>query len=259
VLTVLVPPIFAAYITFPELVGLKGAVGGGLLVAALPPVLAHTARNLGKRLEPELWKSWGGKPTTRLLRHRDGSIPEPTKRRYFLTLAHVGIQRPTKADEVANPNAADIVYDSAGDWLRRHTRRSGDLSLVAAKNAAYGLARNLLGVRWIGFTLALAIGMAETWLTYQAALSASPKLSGFAAAATVNLLAAAFWLLAVRSDWVRFAADAYASAILECLEPEGATALTLPPSSPARKSTKRKTSTEEPSKELATPMNKIGA
>lgn len=240
VLAVVAPPIFATYMVFPDLVNPKGAAGGILLVGALPPMLAHTARNLGKRLEPRLWAKLGGKPTTRLLRHRDRTIPELTKRRYFLTLEHVGIDRPTEADEAADPFAADTVYESAGDWLRRHTRDPKILSLVANKNRSYGFARNSLGVRWIGFTLTLAAGLAGSWLTYQAAFEASPKLQDFAAAAAVNLLAATLWLLAVNSESVRSADDAYAIAILECLEPGLDLGVASPPGA-TKTPTKRKT------------------
>lgn len=252
VLAVIAPPIFATYVTFPELVSFKGAAGGSLLVAALPPILAHTARNLGKRLEPGLWASWGGKPTSRLLRHRDRTIPEPTKRRYFATLSRAGIERPTEADEVANPPEADMVYASAGDWLRRHTRNPKVVSLVASKNAAYGFARNLLGVRWIGFALTIAVGLAQVWLTWQAHVEASPKLPGYAVGATVNLLAAALWVFAVRSDDVRSAADAYSVAILECLEPEDAA---LGDPSGAGSQPKRSTKAKKPT---GVPANKPG-
>src|SRR3989442_12022556 len=37
-------------------------------------LMANISRELGKRLESTLSESWGGKPTTQLLRHRDGTI-----------------------------------------------------------------------------------------------------------------------------------------------------------------------------------------
>jgi hypothetical protein len=220
VLTVVGPAIFATYAILPDLVTLKGAAGGTILVAGLPPVLAQTARDFGKALEPGLWASWGGKPTTRMLRHRDTSIPEITKRRYFETLASAGIARPTIEEEDSNPAAADQVYDSAGDWLRRHTRDTKKAAFVASKNTSYGLARNLLGLRWIGVGLTVILGLACLWMASRAASTGSPAVSGLAAAASVNLGCALLWLIAVRPRWVRSAADAYALALLECCEPE---------------------------------------
>ena len=243
VLAVVAPAIFAVYMTFPQLVGLKEIAGGALLVAALPPLLAHTARNLGKRLESGLWASWDGKPTTRLLRHRDQVLAEPTKRRYFeALLLKAGIVRPTAAEESANPAATDRIYESAGDWLRPNTRDPRALSLVAPKNAAYGFARNLLGVRLIGGLSALLVGLAEAALTVQAVVLSSPKYPNFAAAAVVNLGVAALWCFAVRPSAVRLAADAYAIALLECLEPAGghpARPARAPEAAPARKTLKK--------------------
>ena len=124
-------------IAAPALVGTRGLIGSAALFACLPPVLAQTARNRGKALEPALWASWGGPPTTRLLRHRDSTVSEHTKARYFTALAHCAdIVRPTPEGELADPAAADAIYEAAGDWLRPMTRAHAGTSLVAAKNAA---------------------------------------------------------------------------------------------------------------------------
>ena len=244
VLTMVAPCVFAAYSTFPEMVTFKGMAGGGLLVAALPPVLAQAVRDFGKRLEPELWASWGGKPSTRLLRHRDSTIPELTKRRYFSTLASAGIVRPTVEEEAADPSGIDRIYESAGDWLRRQTRDPRKAALVLSKNVAYGFARNLLGVRWIGVALTVSVGVTEAILAWRSLPADRAMFPALAAAAAVNLAAAVIWLLAVRPRWVRSAADAYALMLLECCEPEG------PPRPmrqigdvPATRTTRRKSST----------------
>jgi hypothetical protein len=205
-------------VSVPELESAKGATGGAILVAGLPPFLAQVSRNLGKALEPKLWSAWGGKPTTRLLRHRDKTIVEPTKARYFETLRAAGIIRPTPEDEAADPAAADIHYESAGDWLRRQTRHPKPGDLVAAKNASYGFARNLLGLRWIGLTLALAAAGADGAYAAHLHLSQAEVPPMVVAAFLVNVGAAALWIFAVRPSWVRSEADAYAIALLECSE-----------------------------------------
>jgi hypothetical protein len=41
-----------------------------LSAAGFTLLLANMARNRGKGIERELWKSWGGAPTTQLFRHR---------------------------------------------------------------------------------------------------------------------------------------------------------------------------------------------
>src|SRR5689334_13223644 len=52
------------------------------LVAVLGYLLSQLGRDQGKKKESELWKSWGGSPTTQLLRLTDHSIDKYTKERY---------------------------------------------------------------------------------------------------------------------------------------------------------------------------------
>ncbi len=216
------PVLFAAApmaVAVPVLVGASGLIGSAAMLACLPPVLAQTARNRGKALEPALWASWGGPPTTRLLRHRDGTVSEHTKLRYFAALSRsANIVRPTPEEELADPVAADAVYQAAGDWLRPMTRAHAGTSLVAAKNAAYGLARNLLGIRWVGFALAVATSVGMAAVAYQRWNSPAPDFTLAASAALAGVGCAALWAVAVNGPSVRSAADAYARALLECCD-----------------------------------------
>ena len=50
---------------------LEGGVISLLATGVGTALLAQWGRDAGKRREPQLWKSWGGPPTTRLLRFRD--------------------------------------------------------------------------------------------------------------------------------------------------------------------------------------------
>jgi hypothetical protein len=50
------------------------AIWGVLLSAGFTFLLANVARNWGKSIEPKLWNSWGGAPTTQLLRHSGPAI-----------------------------------------------------------------------------------------------------------------------------------------------------------------------------------------
>lgn len=228
-------------VTAPPLVALTAALPGalawrvtaaGILAGALPPALGFLARNLGKRLEAELWKAWDGKPTTRFLRHRDSTLSEHTKTRYFDFLKAGGITRPTPAEEATDPAAADATYESAGDLLRRHVRVTRCNPHCERQNAAYGFARNILGVRRLGLAAALAAGTIGVLLASWSAWTGSTgeARGPLVAAALLNLVMATFWFWGVRPDWVRSAADAYAIAILETCE----RAASAPVGSPAR-------------------------
>lgn len=118
----------------------------------------NLCRELGKRLEEKLYKGWGGKPTTQLLRHRDKTIEGVTKRRYHSFLA-VKIKEtfPDKNQEAKNPEAADEVYQSGVRWLLNHTRPadSDKFELLSKENVTYGFRRNALAMKPVGLTISI--------------------------------------------------------------------------------------------------------
>ena len=61
-------------------------------------------RDAGKRLQPSLWASWGGPPTTAGLRHRDASNPVLLARRHERIAAITG--RPSRPQ----PKSAQTRY-----------------------------------------------------------------------------------------------------------------------------------------------------
>src|SRR5690348_9817710 len=68
-LVVILPLGLAAIAWFPD-----GIPGWKILSALIitfggAALMSQLARDLGKRKEPALWKSWGGPPTSQLLRH----------------------------------------------------------------------------------------------------------------------------------------------------------------------------------------------
>jgi hypothetical protein len=86
-------------------------------------LMTNICREMGKRLEDRLYPEWGGKPTTQLLRHRDGSIDSVTKRRYHAFLAaKINVAFPDAEQEKSDPAKADEFYQSGARWLLDHTR-----------------------------------------------------------------------------------------------------------------------------------------
>jgi len=58
----------------------------GIASLAVPVILfamADIARRIGKKREPELYRSWGGMPTTRMMRHVDDALDADTKAAYL--------------------------------------------------------------------------------------------------------------------------------------------------------------------------------
>lgn len=119
------------------------------------------ARRLGKKLEPDLFRKMGGKPSTAMLRFRDGEFDRGTKAKWLAFLSKkVGDKPPEEAEEQADHAAVDRYYDRCGDWLREHTRDQKKFKLIFEENVTYGFRRNLLGVKWPGLALNAFVALA---------------------------------------------------------------------------------------------------
>jgi hypothetical protein len=120
-------------------------------------LMTNICREMGKRLEEKLFREWGGKPTTQLLRYRDGTIDSVTKRRYHAFLAaKINTPFPDLNQELLDPAKADEAYQSGARWLLDHTRPDkGKFDLLLRENVTYGFRRNALGVRPLAITVAL--------------------------------------------------------------------------------------------------------
>lgn len=122
-------------------------------------LMTNICREMGKRLENRLYREWGGKPTTQLLRYRDGSIDSVTKRRYHAFLAaKINATFPDAEQEKSDPAKADEAYQSGARWLLDHTRPEDGkkFDLLFRENVTYGFRRNALGAKPLG--IAIAIG-----------------------------------------------------------------------------------------------------
>jgi len=140
----------------PDVSALTGVVTiavscGGLFL------MTNICREMGKRLEDSLYREWGGKPTTQLLRHRDGIIDSVTKRRYHTFLAaKINAAFPDAEQEKTDPAKADEAYQSGARWLLDHTRPEAgkQFALLFRDNITYGFRRNALGTRPLGIIIA---------------------------------------------------------------------------------------------------------
>jgi hypothetical protein len=141
----------------PKATALTAAVTLAVSCGALY-LTTNLCRELGKRLEKKLYREWDGKPTTQLLRHRDGTIEAVTKRRYHAFLAaKIREPFPGKDQEANDPTAADGVYQSGVRWLLNHTRPDDGkkFDLIFKENVVYGFRRNALGMKPIGLVVSI--------------------------------------------------------------------------------------------------------
>lgn len=190
-------------------------------------LLANIARERGRCLEPFLFESWGGKPTTQLLRHRDKTIEGPTKRRYHAFLSEkVSLEFPDETAEAADPALADEVYQSAVRWLLNHTSDKKNFSLIIEENIAYGFRRNAYSLKMIGMSISI-VTFACVLLTEGIVVVGRGKadvinLANVSTSAVIPLVVSAamllIWLLFFTEGLVRNAAFTYAETLLRACD-----------------------------------------
>jgi hypothetical protein len=192
----------------------------GLAVACgLPLLAAQVGRSAGKREEQALYAAWGGPPTTAMLRHRASSNSVALARRHKLIGRAIGIRLPSAAEEDADPDKADAVYETAVAALRERTRNADEFPLVFDEVCNYGFRRNLWGHRTLGIVLAaagalIALGAAVLGVLGVVQVSVPTAL----VVAILDIADAVVWARMVTENWVRQAADAYAERLLSSAE-----------------------------------------
>lgn len=182
-------------------------------------LMAQIARDRGKRKEPGLYDSWGGKPTTRLLRHRDALKKTVLQRRHQkLQVLVSDVRIPSVEEERADPDKADDIYDACTAFLLEKTRNSEQFPLVFEENCNYGFRRNLWGMKPLGIAtsfMGLAAMAMVFILDYRARTVPGPIAQVCAA---INLVLLMGWLVWFTPAWVKIPAEAYAERLLAACE-----------------------------------------
>jgi hypothetical protein len=175
-------------------------------VAALTLLICTLVRDRGRAIEPALWRSWGGPPTSARLRWAsDGQ--GTTRSIHKRVFAATAVSLPDAAAQSDDPVEAERVYEHAVLVLRELTRDEALFPLVAAENAEYGFRRNLFGLRGLGLATA----------TVTLAASAVLLVDGhtrFVLPAVASIIAISSWRWVISPEWVRLAADRYAERLL---------------------------------------------
>lgn len=202
----------------------SGLAGWGVLLSLFvwcggTALLAQVARDRGKSKEPELHRAWGGRPTTRFLRH--GNAPNKvllSRRHKRLQLIVSGVRIPTADEERADPEGADQVYEACTAFLLEKTRSKEHFPLIFEENCSYGFRRNLWGLKPLGLlssTAALAAIAVLFVRSYRTGTVPAPLCFVSAGMTAVLLLG---WLTWFTPSWVKIAADAYAERLLAACE-----------------------------------------
>jgi hypothetical protein len=126
----------------------------GLLLAATPFIAAGIARSVGRARQNDLFRAWGGVPSTAMLRYRDGRLNAQTKQVYRDRLRRLrpSFPIPAEAEEQLDPAAADDKIAAAMDEVRRRAKERG-IKAVRRENINYGAARNSYGLKPFGLVV----------------------------------------------------------------------------------------------------------
>jgi hypothetical protein len=167
----------------------------------------------GKAEEEKLFTRWGGKPTTRMLRHRDSPFDEQKLKLLHEQLGAItGSKAPTKSQEEKRPDEADKIYEGYATFLRNATRDAKKFRFVRMELINYGFARNCWGLRRLGIGVLIVVARLVWLWQHQTTLASAgmPLVLG-----VFTLFLFGFWAFVVRENWVRDVAEAYANRLLE--------------------------------------------
>ena len=215
-LLVALPLGLATLAWFPSQLPGWGVIWGLVVWCGGTVLLAQLGREVGRHKEPMLFELWGGKPTTRMLRHRGGTN-KTTLARWHRKLQELmrGMKMPSLEDEAADPDQADAVYESCSLFLREQTRDRTKFPLVFEENCNYGFRRNVWGLRPFGIATTLlgmfAVGALVVVNTRVRRVDTQPIVY---LAGGVNAMLLVAWCVLVSPDWVKKSAEAYSEGLL---------------------------------------------
>ena len=216
-----VPLAASIVLLIPEFGAIWGSIGALVVYCGGSLWLIQIVRDRGKALEARLYRSWGGKPSVAMLRHRDDRLDSTTKARYrrFLCSAVPGLVLASPEDERDDPEQAEARLESANRWLLAQTKDHERFALLFAENVNYGYRRNLVGMKRIALgvdavALVLVIGVGVVCWTGHVASTIQSLQPEWWASLAIAVVHALVFSGSVRADWVRASAERYAGQLL---------------------------------------------
>jgi hypothetical protein len=195
----------------------SGRIGGLVVASGVPVLVTQIVRDLGRAAEADLFTSWGGEPSTALLRWSGPEARPVVRRRHELLSRLFQMELPSLDGEQEDPAAADHIYAMAVAALREHTRDASRFPLLLKELTSYGFRRNLFGCRRIGIGVVLLSAVATPLLSWMQ-LPGDLSVRAVIALLLFDGLYVLLWWRLVNADWVRVAAKNYAQRLLACAE-----------------------------------------
>jgi len=186
-----------------------GAMEYAGAAVAIIYVVSLYVRHSGRQIQPELWSSWMGAPSTRFVRWRDTKVSHTEKVLIHTVVEQAfGLKLSTSTEEGREPLLADRLINDAFDRVRAYLRSHDSSGLVAKQNAEYGALRNLFAIRR-AFALESAFCSVASLILW---IAAHDRLYLWS-----SLVTAAYFVVGVFVGWrllpnmVKLAAESYAT------------------------------------------------
>lgn len=200
-----VAPVLSMSYFAPRVFSSLAALVPFIFVAAAALFAEQLVRHFGKAAEQRLIQSWDGLPTVRALRNINAPTGSLLKIRRREVERRAGVSLPSQRQERQNPRQADAQYDNA---VRRCLAKMGKEAYPALfrENVAYGLSRNLYGLKTFALVVSTFSLTADIFLAIRSDTVwtlAFPVLTGSVA------LCGALWLVLVRRSWVHEQAQTF--------------------------------------------------
>lgn len=149
----------------PEIEAITKAISA-VLSGVIFYAVSTGVRSRGFQIQPTLWQSWGGAPSTVIVSWRNTTIGDDLKAQYHEAVnVHLNLPMPTRADEEVNSDKAMKMIDQAFERVKGLIRAEDKTGLWSIANADYGFARNLYGCRILWLILcAIMTGVSALFL-----------------------------------------------------------------------------------------------
>ena len=177
-------------------------------------LITQMSRDAGKSKEQVLFKQWGGKPSIRLLRHRDATNKILLQERHRKLKALMpAMTLPNAKEEDSEPERADEIYERCVVFLLETTRDKKQFDLLFEENCNYGFRRNLWGLKSVGITIAV-LGV----ISILALLLFEGVTPLAVASLLIDGLLLLTWIYLITPRWVRAPAEIYAERLMAACE-----------------------------------------
>jgi hypothetical protein len=150
---VCLPIIVPFYLLFNNIGNpISGVIFSGMVLLGMSYTVSFFVQYMGKKIQNQLWSSWGGAPSSRILRWSDKTFDDQYKAKLHKSIKeYLDIELMDKDSEQQKPSDADLKFEIAFSQAKRIVYNTSSNDLLGKYNAEYGFHRNLMGSRiiWI--------------------------------------------------------------------------------------------------------------